>query len=369
MTGASAALATKAAASLHLRAHSAAKAGEIVEMPARTFTSGSTPGDDARDPTMEPILVQASLEPFEIDALPYPNDPALPPKTGVTRGEAQRLCAERSERLCTELEWELACKGPEQDLYASGDGWDETCAREPGACASGYGARAMGVLREWTASNVAVSNEGITPPAAVRGAGNVTLDTDAGIAWGPGIHRCARRMRVADNRSSSDLGFRCCKGKPNAAQVGAIPRYPGFRPAKLGAPELFKIFASIPELAALKDARLWDEEHIEAVKTRASNGVAVTVQPLLWSPEAGAEVLVAVGRTKAQSFIVALYPLPDGSYRLASYFLMLGDVTPIALAYEPHKREALLWSTCWGCAGEQGSVKVREDHHVVIVQH
>jgi hypothetical protein len=48
---------------------------------------------------------------------------------------------------------------------------------------------------------------------------------------------------------------------------------------------------------------------------------------------------------------------------------MLGDIAPIALAYEPHKREGLLWSTCWGCAGEQGSLKLREDHHIVIVQH
>jgi hypothetical protein len=369
MTGASAALATTATKSLHLRAHSPAKAGETVDVPARTFATGSTPGDDTRDPTMEPTLVQASLEPFEIDALPYPNDPALPPRTGVTRAEAHRLCADRGERLCTELEWELACKGPDQDLYASGDGWDETCAREPSACASGYGARAMGVLREWTASNVAVSNEAIAPPAAARGAGNVALESDAGIVWGPGIHRCARRMRVAESRSASDLGFRCCKGTPNAPQIAPIPRYPGFRPAKLGAPELTKIFASIPELAALKDARLWDDEHIEGVKSRASAGVMMTDQPLLWSPEAGAEVLVAVARTKTMSVIVALYPLPDGSYRLASYFLMLGDVAPIALAYEPHKRETLLWSTCWGCAGEQGSLKVREDHHVVIVQH
>jgi hypothetical protein len=47
---------------------------------------------------------------------------------------------------------------------------------------------------------------------------------------------------------------------------------------------------------------------------------------------------------------------------------MLGDVAPVALAYNPGKRRELQWSTCWGCSGESGGVSFREDRRIVIVQ-
>jgi formylglycine-generating enzyme required for sulfatase activity len=366
MIGASAALATKSSGAVKLHARSAAKANETVDVPTRTFPSGSTPGDEGRDPTLEPVLVPVTLTPFSIDALPYPNDPDLPPKTGVSRAEAQRLCEAKSARLCSELEWELACKGPDLDLYSSGEGWDAACEKDPSTCVSGYGVRAMGMIREWTASPVVSSIEGAPSLAAVRGAGAAVAD--AGPVT-PGMHRCARRTRSNESRAGADLGFRCCSGTANAQVIAPIQSRVAFRETKMDAQELAKIFATIPELAALKDIRIFDKEHVDEMRTRVGPGVHLATQPLLWSPESGAELLVATGRTKSMSFIVALYPLADDKYRLASYFLMLGDVDPIALAYEPFRRQDLLWSSCWGCAGEQGSVRVREDHHVVIVQH
>ncbi len=366
MSGASAALTTRTDSAAKLRARTSPKRGEMLEIPARTFESGSTPGDEGRDPTVEPALVPVALTPFSVDALPYPNDPDLPPRTGVSLREAQRLCSDRGARLCTELEWELACKGSELDLYATGDGWDTACDREPATCSSGYGVRGMGVLREWTSSQIVSRTEGALALPAVRGAGAPSPDA------GPptqGVHGCARRTRASESRAAHDLGFRCCRGTPNAAEIAPIAHVPGFRPTKMDAGQIAKIFASIPELAALKDVRIFDKEHIEPLRERASAGISLTTQPLLWSPEAGAVALVLTGRTKSMSFIAALYPLEGEKYRLASYFLMLGDVAPIALAYEPHRRQDLLWSTCWGCAGEQGSVRVRDDHRIVIVQH
>jgi formylglycine-generating enzyme required for sulfatase activity len=365
MIGAAAALETHAAKAETLRARSAAKAGETIDVPARSFPSGSTPGDEARDPTLEPVNVPVSLVAFSIDALPYPNDPQLPPKTGVSRGEAARLCGERSARLCTELEWESACKGQDLDLYPTGDGWDTACEKDSSSCASGYGVRAMGVLREWTQSQVTSAIEGASSFAAVRGAGAPAADA------GPpshGVHRCARRTRASESRSASDLGFRCCSGATNAAVVAPIASVPAFRPTKLDTAQLAKIFLGIPELASLKDIRLYDEAYLHDMREKVNPGIHLVTQ-VLWSPESGAELLVATGRSKSMSFIVALYPLEGEKYRLASYFLMLGDVEPIALAFEPFRRQDLLWSSCWGCAGEQGSIRVRDDHHVVIVQH
>ncbi len=365
MVGAAAALATRTTSTAKLRARSAAKAGETIDVPAHTFPSGSTPGDDARDPTLEPINVPVTLSAFSIDALPYPNDPALPPKTGVTRAEAAKLCGERSARLCTELEWEAACKGQDLDQYATGDGWDTACERDPASCASGYGVRAMGVLREWTQSQVTSAIEGAASVAAARGVGAPV--GDAGPP-SPGAHRCAHRTRANESRGASDMTFRCCTGSTNAAFITPIANVSAFRPTKLDAAQVAKIFAGIPELASLKDIRVYETGHLKEMKEKVNPGVHLDTQ-LLWSPEPGAELQVLTGRSKSMSFIVALYPLEGEKYRLASYFLMLGDVEPIALAFEPFRRQDLLWSSCWGCAGEQGSVRVREDHHVVIVQH
>ena len=365
MIGASAALATHATSAAKLRARSAAKAGETIDVPGRTFPSGSTPGDDGRDPTLEPINVPVTLSSFSIDALPYPNDPELPARTGVTRTEAAKLCGERGARLCGELEWELACKGQDLDAYPTGDGWDATCEKDPASCASGFGVRAMGVLREWTQSQVTSAVEGGLASAAVRGAGAPAADSGPPTA---GVHRCARRTKANEARVASDLGFRCCSGGANTAFIAPIGNVAAFRPTKLDTAQLAKIFSGIPELAQLKDIRMYEPGHLSEMKEKVAPGVHLATQ-LLWSPEPGAELQVVTGRSKSMSFIVALYPLEGDKYRLASYFLMLGDVEPIALAYEPFRRSDLLWSSCWGCAGEQGSVRVREDHHVVIVQH
>ena len=66
------------------------------------------------------MLLPVELGPFEIDKLPYPNDPTKPARTGVSRDEARGLGQKEGARLCTELEWERACKGNDADLYAAG---------------------------------------------------------------------------------------------------------------------------------------------------------------------------------------------------------------------------------------------------------
>ena len=50
-------------------------------------------------------------------------------RTSTCRAKRRRrLCAERGARLCTELEWERACKGRESEMFAGGAGWDPRCA-------------------------------------------------------------------------------------------------------------------------------------------------------------------------------------------------------------------------------------------------
>jgi hypothetical protein len=334
------------------RRHTSARAGEVVVVPSHVVALGSTPGDDGRDPTLEPYLEDAMVREVAVDALPYPNDPALPPKTNVTRFEAERLCGERAARLCTEVEWEAVCKGPAGDRYATGATWDTACETDASSCASGYGARAMGALREWTASA-----EGGAP--ILRGA-------KAGDA-APGAHGCARRTRGADTRADA-VGFRCCKGGDPAQVAPKVLVKPTLRPFAAGDADLARVFAELPELAPLAAPRLEDAAAAARVADAgAPRDVVFTGQPVLFSPEPGAEVVVVAGHAATTAFVVALYPLRGEKFRLASSFLMPKEAAPVALAYRPADKK-LFWTTCWGCPGKEGQVVVLGDHRVRVVQ-
>jgi hypothetical protein len=297
---------------------------------------------------------------FTIDALPYPNDPSQAPRTGVTLEEATHLCEARKARLCTELEWEAACRGPDGDEFSTGAGWDPECAGKPETCASGYGVRAMGAIREWTSSVVEAVPERPERPA-LRGGG-------IGAAGGP---RCARRARALESRASNDLGFRCCAGPPPAMVMPAvIVQHHRFRKSNLEPDAIARLVAASPELARVgTDAALFDpgdKPYLTRSKADQTD-VTFTTLPLLWSPEPGAEFLVAAGHGKAGSFVAAWWPLPSGEYRLASSFVMIGEVAPVALAYKRTER-TLWWTSCWQCPAETGHVSLRDDHRVVIVE-
>ena len=146
--------------------------------------------------------------------------------------------------------------------------------------------------------------------------------------------------------------------------------YPPFRRTTMPLDELARLAAAAPELARVGPELAYFDAGDGAYIVRSSAdhaGVIFTTQPLMWSPEAGQQVLVVAARGKAASFVAAWWVLPGGAYRLASSFVMLGEIAPVALAYRAGER-ALWWTSCWMCPGETGHVSVREDHHLVIVQ-
>src|SRR5271165_6629715 len=61
---------------------------------------------------------------FYMDLLPWPNEVGAIPTTNVSRDEAKTLCDSKGKRLCSELEWERACKGPESARYEYGPTYD-----------------------------------------------------------------------------------------------------------------------------------------------------------------------------------------------------------------------------------------------------
>ena len=351
------------------KADKAAAAGERVKIPAGAMVAGSTPGDEGRDPWLEPTLLAADLGPFEIDKLPFPNDPGKPPRTGVGRDEARGLCQQQGGRLCSELEWERACKGPANDLFGAGNRWDAACAKDPSSCASGFGVLGLGAaMREWTDSDLPPGDGSEHRRPVVRGA---AAGADAAD------HRCAHRAAADASSRSADLGFRCCRGAPNAA---AIP------PPKTGEPaiarteidlkKVARVLAASPRLApyARDLAFFKEEDSIKLVLQKGDAGPAkagpvFTTGAVLWTPVPTEEVIVLALKAKGASLIVALYKLPEDNLRLASSLVLKDESGPVVLSFTGFNKKRVMWSTCWECAGEQGAVELRDGRRLVIVHY
>jgi formylglycine-generating enzyme required for sulfatase activity len=199
----------------------AAARGPTAAIPAGTFKAGTPCGAVPRITNEELVGEAVSMGAFTIDALPYPNEPGKPPKTGVTQKEAMELCAAAGKRLCTELEWERACKGPNSTAFEYGPTYDQAKCAKPRelvsdarpACASAFGAKDLhGLVFEWTASAWGRGTSGEL--ASVRG------------GQGPGgvlQARCANGQSRPPTAAEPDLGFRCCSGPVSPAEVRLAP--------------------------------------------------------------------------------------------------------------------------------------------------
>jgi hypothetical protein len=336
---------------------------ERVEIPTGSFRAGSVPGEAGRNPELEPRLSKIELGGFQIDRLPYPNDPAKPPLRNVSFEEAKRLCAERGARLCSELEWERACKGPDSDPYPSGPEWDERCSKDLLACATGFDVLGMGTTAgEWTASQRGSLEKRVS---LVRGA----------AASAPAAeHRCAARHPTPPTERSESLGFRCCWGAPNAKSLEEPKAGETFKKTKLTAERLSALLLASPETKELaKDVKFFrDPDSAETVVSRGPGdrkGFSFTVAPLLWNPTAGAEFLLVTARSgDSTSFVLAYYVRGDDDYGLAASFVMKDEPGPVAFAYSNDIRPRLHFSTCWGCRGETGKILFRPPERVAILQ-
>ncbi len=163
---------------------------------------------------------QVVLKGFYIDVFPYPDEDGAIPLTGITQAEAAGTCAAAGKRLCSELEWERACKGPDNDTYEYGKHYaPDRCGtgalpsmRPTGlnvGCRSRFGVRDMhGGVWEWTAS----------PWGRGTNRDLVTL-RGGNAADGELVGRCANAMARPPGTKSGTIGFRCCAGPENDAQV------------------------------------------------------------------------------------------------------------------------------------------------------
>jgi hypothetical protein len=201
----------------------------MILIPAGTFKAGTPKNKIPRIADEEMPGTDESMNAFYIDALPYPNEVGAIPTSNVSREEAEQMCATKGKRLCTELEWERACKGADSATYEYGDDYaqekcgtgvviDEAARRPTGdriACKSSFGVREMhGGPWEWTSSAWGRGHErrgDHTDDLGVLRGGNALA--------GELVGRCANAIGRTPSTKSPTMGFRCCKGDTNPAKV------------------------------------------------------------------------------------------------------------------------------------------------------
>ncbi len=175
------------------------------------FRLGSAKNDEMRSFGERPLLFRRTKA-YCIDRYEYPG-PGRRPRTRVSFYTAKKLCEKKGKRLCTELEWERACKGGRNYRYpygnkfsaskcntrnSSGANRSLTSSGRFRGCRSRYGIFDMsGNAAEWTSSRYRGSSSSRT----VRGGAANRPDWDV---------RCASRRSMSPSSSKSTVGFRCC---------------------------------------------------------------------------------------------------------------------------------------------------------------
>lgn len=189
--------------------------GDMVWIPEGSFIHGRMNAEKVVDPS-EPVTEVKKVGAFYIDRFEWPNAQGEHPQVKITWDDAKAQCESVGKRLCTSLEWERACKGPESLIFPYGDEFDPSkCGPDIAVdsdkdgksdhvsgslpdCKSGFGVfDQSGGPREWTATpgtnktnyQIKGGRRGINPTGATR------------CTWAD-----EQRPGLADSTSS----FRCC---------------------------------------------------------------------------------------------------------------------------------------------------------------
>ncbi|MBL8933375.1 MAG: SUMF1/EgtB/PvdO family nonheme iron enzyme [Archangium sp.] len=164
-----------------------------------------TPRDDPMMGFDEATIHSVDVPGFCIDINEHPNEKGVTPTNTVSFTDAMVLCESKGKRLCSEAEWEKACKGPAAMKWPFGNTFDgNACNTENdsgearslapagrfGKCRSGYGIADMsGNVAEWTSDRIIKGGSYTSGDYAVR---------------------CSARKNGASFNKSHEVGFRCC---------------------------------------------------------------------------------------------------------------------------------------------------------------
>lgn len=214
------ALRGRVTAALRLEAQAALKKDDAD----RALASLASLGRLAPLPDDEPLLKEAKRSAFArhngmvrvgdvfIDRYEYPNRAGSPPATEIDFADAVKLCEDAGKHLCSETEWETACRGAAGNAFPYGADFKAgTCVSKgkkvKGPAASGAHASCVtaegvfdlsGNVAEWTSTPL---RDG-APQRVTRGGS--FMQSDAKLACD------ARDYSLPGLGGAKHLGLRCC---------------------------------------------------------------------------------------------------------------------------------------------------------------
>ncbi len=305
-------------------------AAGTLELPAGEFNVGSRPGLEGRNPRREAALVATTSSALDIDPRPFPGDGE--PRRGLNAAQAAELCEQRGRRLCTELEWERACKQAGDAFQTSGLEWTDS----PGG--PSFGEAETRIVR------------GEEEPSAMR---------------------CSARRAFDQDATPRSLGFRCCGGDPNRATYPEPERARAFRPVAVEDARLRELLASVPELAPYAaEFRLFRAADAARAARRCQgtpsdlHGWEQVDGVLEWAPSWGPPNWVFAGRSGDDAMVIVLHRSAQGFVHGAS-FIYRGEPSSVAIRYTPASRQLLHFSSSPGCVAEAGTIAAEPDGRVL----
>ncbi len=257
----------------------------MVWIPPGTLIAGTPPDELPRIADEELPGVHVEMSGFFIDVYNYPAEQGAIPETGFTQAEARAICEAQGKRLCTELEWERACKGPSNTKYEYGNTFDAsvcslggTDAMAPNGanprCRSAFDVRDLhGSAWNWTSSEW----------------GRGTTDSRVAVRGGNGkeaelIGRCANAVAHQPSDRDVRVGVRCCAGLVNEAAVALEVQ----RGSELG----YRTFD--PRIAAKLDA-LVPATIAKLVEGRPAADQFAVKRLWMWRPIGNEELIIGGG--------------------------------------------------------------------------
>lgn len=333
----------------------------LVEVPSGRLIVGSVPNLVSRDPLLEADRVPVELEEYSIERGLRRQGSA--PRTSVSHAEAARICAAEDMRLCGELEWERACAGDGSSVYPTGASLD--VARCRGAsCASSLGVADLGTrIGEWTGATVSSNGRSY---AVVRGSN----------ADDPPSHRCAARRLVDPATRDAAIGFRCCAGDATPPPYPVERPRPVFESVSVDDEDLALALASVPELAGVSSGfRVFTDVERNAVIARAATRETPIVlaadkvvrSVLAWTPAPNQTVWVVAGHSGTTAVVAVLHPRGDGGFSHAASLTMPSEPNAVVVMLRDPASKTLGFSTCFGCGGEDGEIRLRDDGRFIVV--